>query len=88
MAPMIPVTQMMTVTMPAMMISAAPEAMLLPVTNEKSESIAMPQLPMPIRIQPRIYRGREREKGGRAMILMCTMLYFSLQSLVYFTSRK
>ena len=54
MAPMIPVTQMMRVTIPAMMINAAPEAMLLPVIKEKSESRAMPQLPIPMRIAPRI----------------------------------
>ena len=54
MAPMIPVAQIMTVTIPAMMINAAPDAMLLPVTKEKLLSTAMPQLPIPIRIQPRI----------------------------------
>ena len=53
-APTIPVAQMMTVTMPAIIINTAPEAMLLPVTNEKLESTAMPQLPIPMRIQPRI----------------------------------
>ena len=67
-APMIPVAQTMTVTMPAMISSAAPDAMLLPAMKEKSESTAIPQLPIPIRIQPRIWRERERERerlGGK-----------------------
>ena len=47
MAPRIPVAQKMIVRHPAMIISAAPEV-------TKSLSAAMPQLPMPMIMQPRI----------------------------------
>ena len=53
-AAMIPVAQIIMVKIPAMIITTAPDMMLLAVTKEKLVSTAMPQLPIPIRIQPRI----------------------------------
>ena len=54
MAAMIPVAQTTTVKIPAMIAHTAPDMILLSVTNEKLESTAMPQLPIAMRIIPRI----------------------------------
>ena len=57
MAPRIPVVQNMTVRHPATIISAAPEMILLLITKENLLSTAMPQLPIPMTIHPRIWKG-------------------------------
>ena len=49
--------QNMTVRHPATIISAAPETILLLIIKENLSSTAMLQLPMPMTIHPRIWKG-------------------------------